>query len=214
MVRFARKTGFAEKKETTRKVEEATQWNEMFTESKSDTNATEKPDTIEKHKVSKHKDDYDRRIELENSNTDIKKKYKKKQLFKSKSEYESLLKKHSEKIDKEVLDDLVEMKRKYKLKDEEFLDRVMRESRSNVRRLNRASERDNKRVCFKCRKPGHPVTECPEMKKDMTEGAGICYKCGSTEHSIQTCKVKTEPGYFPYAKCFICHETGHITKQV
>lgn len=106
------------------------------------------------------------------------------------------------------------MKRKYKLNDNEFLDRVMRESRSNIRRLGRATERDNKRVCFKCRKPGHPISECPVLNKDHTEGAGICFKCGSTEHAIQKCKVKTEPGHFPYAKCFICHETGHITKQV
>ncbi len=213
MVRFARKSGFAEKKEkTTRKAEDATKWTDMFNETTVEPEV--KPEQIDQKKIQQHEDDYNRRIEMENSNTEIKKKSKKKKLFNSKSEYEALLKKHSEKIDKEVLNDLFEMKRKYKLNDEEFLERVTKESRSNARRLNRASERDIKRVCFKCRQPGHPITECPEMLKNNTEAAGICYKCGSTEHSMQKCKVKTEPGHFPYAKCFICHETGHITKQV
>jgi zinc finger CCHC domain-containing protein 9 len=113
-----------------------------------------------------------------------------------------------------VLADLKEMKQKYRLNDEEYLDRIRRESRSNARRLDRVAERETKRACLKCRKPGHVVADCPEMQKDNEEGAGICYKCGSTEHSIYKCKVKLEPGQFPFAKCFICHEVGHITKQV
>ncbi len=212
MVRFARKSGFAEKKEITRKAESATKWADMF----NDTLVEEeiKPDEIDLKKIQQHEDDYNRRIELENSNTDIKKKPKKKKLFNSRSEYEALLKKHSDKVDKEVLNDLLELKRKYELSEEEFLERVMKESRSNTRRLSRANERDSKRVCFKCRQSGHSINDCPEMLKNNTEAAGICYKCGSTEHSMQKCKVKTEPGHFPFAKCFICHETGHITKQV
>ena len=162
MVRFARKAGFADKKEkTTRKTEEATQWTDMFKEHVSEAAAEYvniKPaDEIDLKKLQKHEEDYNKRIELENSNTDIKKR-KKKKIFKSTAEYEAILKKHTETIDKEVYDDLVEMKRKYRLNDEEFLDRVIRESRSNVRRVSRANERDNKRVCFKCRKPGQYYT--------------------------------------------------------
>lgn len=209
MTRFARKQGLAEKKENTRKIEEATEWDRMFVEKKVNPDSNNNTNEDESHKLKKHEEDYDKRIKLENSNT-IK---KPKKHAKSDAEYEKLLKKHSETIDKEVLADLVEMKRKKHLNKDEFLDRVIRESRSNLRRLGRINNRETKTVCFNCRLPGHALNDCPKIKQDNEQGTGICYKCGSTEHSVNKCKVKVEPGYFPYAKCFICHETGHITKQ-
>ena len=50
------------------------------------------------------------------------------------------------------------------------------------------------KICFKCRRSGHSVEECPEVSGDMEQAVGICYKCGSTEHSVTKCKVKVEPG--------------------
>ena len=144
---------------------------------------------IEKNRK-KHENDYDKRIEFENSNKLSKKKNEKS----LKTDY--LLKKYSETIDRIVLNDLIDMRDKKQLTESEFLDRVMRESRSNKRRLERQTDRDSKRVCFKCRLPGHSVNDCQEIKKDNEQGTGICYKCGSTEHSVHKCKVKSEPGKF------------------
>lgn len=92
-------------------------------------------------------------------------------------------------------------------------------------------------VCFSCRQPGHWVGECPLN----STSAGICFKCGSSEHSCQQCHVKipsgeirretmalccgyvewlrhwfvtlTSTGEFPYAKCFICGEVGHLSRS-
>ncbi|TRY83867.1 hypothetical protein DNTS_030095 [Danionella cerebrum] len=42
----------------------------------------------------------------------------------------------------------------------------------------------------------------------------ICFRCGSTEHEIQRCRAKVDPamGDFPFAKCFICGQMGHLSK--
>ena len=71
---------------------------------------------------------------------------------------------------------------------------IKKEVRTNQRRNNRIQERDDSKVCFKCRKSGHNVANCPEIKKDNDQGTGICYKCGSTEHSVIQCKVKVAAG--------------------
>ena len=92
MTRFARKQGLAEKKENTRKAEDATGWTDMFS------NSNTKDEELDK--LQKHKEDYDNRIELENRNKAIK---KTKKSSKSKLEYETLLEKYSETIDKEVI---------------------------------------------------------------------------------------------------------------
>ena len=141
----------------------------------------------------KHEEDYNKKIEQENSNSLAKN-------FKSSSnnlDYE--IQKYSKTIDKEVLDDLLDMKNKNKLTEEEFIERLHKEARSNQRRLNRQNERETGRTCFKCRQQGHAIEDCPEMKRDSEQGSGICYKCGSTEHAMNKCKVKLEPGR-PYFK--------------
>ena len=184
MTRFARKGGVSENKESKKKKEDATNWNNMFNPD------NDESDTEELTKKRKHEEDYDKRIELENENS-VKKNTKK---INSNKTEEELIEMYSKSIDKEVLDDLIDLKKSGKITHDEFEDKLFKESRSNQRRLNRQYERESTRVCFKCRKPGHSMSECPEMKKSSEEGAGICYKCGSTEHSVNRCKVKTEPG--------------------
>lgn len=69
-------------------------------------------------------------------------------------------------------------------------------------------------MCFNCRKAGHNLSECPELNKDLisTAGSGICFKCGSTEHTHFECRV-VKGQEFKFAKCFICQEQGHISRQ-
>ncbi|XP_052278950.1 uncharacterized protein LOC127877298 isoform X2 [Dreissena polymorpha] len=87
-----------------------------------------------------------------------------------------------------------------------------KEQRSELRRLKRQKDTENKKLCFHCRESGHQMSDCPEMRRDVEQGTGICFKCGSTEHAINKCNVKLAPGEFPFAKCFICGETGHLSR--
>lgn len=70
--------------------------------------------------------------------------------------------------------------------------------------------RARKKVCFNCRRSGHPLSECPSLNQG--EGTGICFKCGSTEHTHFECKVVRKQE-FKFAQCFICKEQGHISNQ-
>ena len=45
-------------------------------------------------------------------------------------------------------------------------------------------------VCYKCRKHGHRLEECPVQDNE----SGICFKCGSTEHTVKTCKKYVPSG--------------------
>ena len=191
MTRFARKGGVTENKETKKKKQEATDWSGMFVEKKDE--PTETDTTIEKNNNSnedvallneqkrKHESDLNRRIEQENLNYS--------------SEMSKAMQKYASHVDKEVLDDLLDMKKRGLIEDDaEFVERLTKEARSNRRRLTRQNERETAKICFKCRRSGHSVEECPEVSRDMEQAVGICYKCGSTEHSVTKCKVKVEPG--------------------
>jgi|EP00979_Chaetoceros_neogracilis_P012882 zinc finger CCHC domain-containing protein 9 len=87
-------------------------------------------------------------------------------------------------------------------------------------------------ICFNCRRKGHAVADCPKAKSIDGEtksiGGNICYKCGSYEHSLKNCgKLTTEEkkttskggrvNYtemdLPFATCFICKKTGHLSSQ-
>ncbi|NXA53380.1 ZCHC9 protein, partial [Nothocercus julius] len=92
---------------------------------------------------------------------------------------------------------------------------LRKDERREGRRLRRREAKKNAMVCFHCREPGHGVADCPAVLKSQDVGTGICYRCGSTEHEITKCKAKVDPavGPFPYAKCFICGEMGHLSRS-
>ncbi|KAM4527498.1 zinc finger CCHC domain-containing protein 9 isoform 2-T2 [Odontesthes bonariensis] len=92
---------------------------------------------------------------------------------------------------------------------------LKKDRRREDRRVKRQTDKKNKMMCFNCRKPGHGLADCPEADRDEEMGRGICYRCGSTEHEIHKCKAKVDPalGDYPYAKCFICGQTGHLSRS-
>ncbi|XP_041667699.1 zinc finger CCHC domain-containing protein 9 [Cheilinus undulatus] len=97
---------------------------------------------------------------------------------------------------------------------EEVETALKKDKRREDRRMKRQKDKKNKMLCFNCRKPGHGLADCPEADRDEEMGRGICYRCGSTEHEIQKCRAKVDPalGDYPYAKCFICGQTGHLSR--
>ncbi|XP_010876464.2 zinc finger CCHC domain-containing protein 9 [Esox lucius] len=92
---------------------------------------------------------------------------------------------------------------------------LKKDRRREDRRIKRQNDKKSDMLCFKCRKPGHGLADCPEAGRDEEMGMDICYRCGSTEHEIQHCHAKIDPamGKYPYAKCFICSKTGHLSKS-
>ncbi|NXA04546.1 ZCHC9 protein, partial [Sapayoa aenigma] len=92
---------------------------------------------------------------------------------------------------------------------------LRKERRRESRRVRRQERRKSAMVCFHCREPGHGVADCPAVLESQDMGTGICYRCGSTEHDISKCRARVDPaaGPFPYAKCFICGEMGHLSRS-
>ncbi|XP_077593990.1 zinc finger CCHC domain-containing protein 9 [Stigmatopora nigra] len=90
-----------------------------------------------------------------------------------------------------------------------------KDHRRETRRVKRQTVKKGKMLCFNCRKPGHGLADCPHALEERETGAGICYRCGSAEHDIQRCRAKVDPavGEYPYAKCFICSQTGHLSRS-
>lgn len=98
---------------------------------------------------------------------------------------------------------------------EEVARALKKDSRREGRRLKRQAAKKNAMVCFHCRQPGHGIADCPAALENQEMGTGICYRCGSTEHEITKCKAKVDPalGEFPFAKCFVCGEMGHLSRS-
>ncbi|NXF07064.1 ZCHC9 protein, partial [Smithornis capensis] len=92
---------------------------------------------------------------------------------------------------------------------------LRKDRRRESRRVRRQERKKSAMVCFHCREPGHGVADCPAVLESQDMGTGICYRCGSTEHDISKCRAKVDPaaGPFPYAKCFICGEMGHLSRS-
>ena len=89
--------------------------------------------------------------------------------------------------------------------------------------------RDKDIICYRCRKKGHSADKCTSAEGgdvNKKKGGNICYKCGSTEHRLQQC-AKIKPylkgqsntpkidfgklGELPFAKCYVCNESGHLS---
>nr|XP_046173453.1 zinc finger CCHC domain-containing protein 9 [Oncorhynchus gorbuscha]XP_046173454.1 zinc finger CCHC domain-containing protein 9 [Oncorhynchus gorbuscha] len=98
---------------------------------------------------------------------------------------------------------------------EEVETALKKDRRREDRRIKRQDDKKSSMVCFNCRKPGHGLADCPEADRDEEMGREICYRCGSTEHEILRCRAKIDPalGEYPYAKCFICSKTGHLSRS-
>ncbi|KAM4709420.1 zinc finger CCHC domain-containing protein 9 [Discoglossus pictus] len=90
-----------------------------------------------------------------------------------------------------------------------------KDQRREDRRLKRQGNKRDNMVCFHCRKPGHGMADCAAALRCQDMGTGICFRCGSTEHEVNKCRAKVDPalGEFPYAKCFICGEMGHLSRS-
>lgn len=85
---------------------------------------------------------------------------------------------------------------------------VQRTMKLERRRAEKALARVKRDVCYNCRKGGHNLSDCPELKTKIPGvGAadGLCFKCGSTEHRQFECKVQKDKE-FRFATCFICKE--------
>ncbi|KAI1301478.1 Zinc finger CCHC domain-containing protein 9 [Halotydeus destructor] len=90
-------------------------------------------------------------------------------------------------------------------------DEIKQEVRKMRRMLEKSDKPSDDKRCFNCRRVGHVSIECPNAREQAGEGAKICYRCGSTEHSLWKC---TKPGDdMPFASCYICSKTGHISKD-
>ncbi|XP_072945141.1 uncharacterized protein [Epargyreus clarus] len=92
---------------------------------------------------------------------------------------------------------------------------VNRTMKLERRRAEKALARLKKDVCYNCRKGGHNLSDCPDLKSNIPgvdAAEGICFKCGSTEHRQFECKVQRDKE-FRFANCFICKEQGHIARQ-
>ncbi|XP_061719101.1 zinc finger CCHC domain-containing protein 9-like [Cydia pomonella] len=92
---------------------------------------------------------------------------------------------------------------------------VQRTMKLERRRAEKALARLKRDVCYNCRKGGHNLSDCPELKSKIPgvdAADGICFKCGSTEHRQFECKVQRD-NEFRFATCFICREQGHLARQ-
>lgn len=90
---------------------------------------------------------------------------------------------------------------------------VQRTMKLERRRAEKALARIKRDVCYNCRKGGHNLSDCPELKTKIPGvGApdGLCFKCGSTEHRQFECKVQRDKE-FRFATCFICKEPVSIS---
>jgi zinc finger CCHC domain-containing protein 9 len=87
------------------------------------------------------------------------------------------------------------------------------------RRAEKALARFHKKLCFRCRQPGHALANCPktDLKDSKNAGrdlqVGHCFKCGSDQHTSKECVSKAKGGdAFAFAKCFVCGQNGHLAK--
>jgi hypothetical protein len=81
----------------------------------------------------------------------------------------------------------------------------------------REAEQANFTICLGCRKRGHFVKDCPkrqlaEVQHDIC--CQICFNCGGYDHTLKNCPApRDRAGNLPFAKCFICKQPGHISRD-
>lgn len=63
-----------------------------------------------------------------------------------------------------------------------------------------------KKVCLKCRRRGHALTDCP---LNTAPAVTTCYKCNGSDHSSKACPLGPSAPH-TYASCFVCHTAGHL----
>lgn len=113
--------------------------------------------------------------------------------------------------------------------------RTSKNPRSEARRLKRKALRESDKECFFCRQTGHLSQDCPQNTDtaELHNTPKICYRCGRIDHSLKDCKkapqksnrkrkrdgevsddssaeVPEEQEYLPYAKCYVCQQSGHL----
>ncbi|XP_053157927.1 zinc finger CCHC domain-containing protein 9 [Hemicordylus capensis] len=178
-----------------KKVLDATPWEEM----KNDTTGTT---------ATKRRQSFPDRLSVRSTQGKKKNKKKKDYLNEDVNGFMEYLKQNSQMLHNGKVDNSHEAK-------QEIATALKKDKRREVRRVKRQETKKNSMVCFHCRKPGHGVADCPAVLESQDMGTGICYRCGSTEHEINKCKAKIDPalGEFPYAKCFICGEMGHLSRS-
>lgn len=89
---------------------------------------------------------------------------------------------------------------------------IQRTMKLERRRAEKALARLKRDVCYNCRKGGHNLSDCPDLKSNIPNvdsAEGVCFKCGSTEHRQFECKVQNDKE-FRFATCFICKEPVSI----
>lgn len=93
---------------------------------------------------------------------------------------------------------------------------IQRTMKLERRRAEKALARMKREVCYNCRKGGHNLSDCPDLKSKIPgvdAAEGVCFKCGSTEHRQFECKVQRDKE-FRFATCFICKEPVSINLYV
>lgn len=108
-------------------------------------------------------------------------------------------------------------------KEKKILPKLSREDRkrkyqSELIEKPREQEAAKKLFCLHCKRKGHALKDCPEATAPNASTQAItdkiCYNCGRSDHALRTCKQPRQPdGHLPYATCFICKGTGHISKD-
>lgn len=76
----------------------------------------------------------------------------------------------------------------------------------NNQRFNGNSQQQSfsKKICLKCRSPGHTMSTCPQSKSTQV----YCYNCGESDHNPKDCVLPFSN--YAHALCFLCDTKGHL----